>query len=85
MLEARLADSSLAADLLNIAQQQLRAGVGIALDVTRAQAQLASTRAQLIAARSERDRSQLDFLRALGLSLDAHVDAERLAGSDADE
>jgi outer membrane protein len=73
VLEARLADSALAADLLNIAEQQLRAGVGIALDVTRAQAQLASTRAQLIAARSERDRSQLDLLRALGLSLDAHV------------
>jgi outer membrane protein len=74
VLEARLADSSLAADLLNIAEQQLRAGVGIALDVTRAQAQLASTRAQLITARSERDRSQLDLLRALGLSLDAHVE-----------
>jgi outer membrane protein TolC len=73
VLEARLADSSLAADLLTIAQQQLQAGVGIALDVTRAQAQLASTRAQLIAARSDRDRTQLDLLRALGLSLDAHV------------
>ncbi len=73
VLEARLADSSLAADLLNIARQQLQAGVGIALDVTRAQAQLASTRAQLIAARSDRDRTQLDLLRALGLSLDAHV------------
>jgi outer membrane protein len=73
VLDARLADSSLAADLLNIARQQLQAGVGIALDVTRAQAQLASTRAQLIAARSDRDRTELDLLRALGLSLDAHV------------
>jgi outer membrane protein len=73
VLAARLADSSLAADLLNIARQQLQAGVGIALDVTRAQAQLASTRAQLIAARSTRDGAQLDLLRALGLSLDAHL------------
>jgi outer membrane protein len=73
VLAARLADSSLAADLLNIARQQLQAGVGIALDVTRAQAQLASTRAQLIAARADRDRTQLDLLRALGLSLDAHI------------
>lgn len=73
VLAARLADSALAADLLNIARQQLQAGVGIALDVTRAEAQLASTRAQLIAARSDRDRAQLDLLRALGLSLDAHV------------
>jgi len=73
VLSARLADSSLAADLLDIARQQLQAGVGIALDVTRALAQLASTRAQLIAARGDRDRTQLDLLRALGLSLDAHV------------
>ncbi|HEU4994312.1 MAG TPA: TolC family protein [Gemmatimonadaceae bacterium] len=65
---ARAADSSLAADLLGIAQRQLSAGVGVALDVTRARAQLATTRAQLIAARSERDRSRLDLARALGLS-----------------
>src|SRR5262249_4809050 len=44
------------------------AGVGVALDVTRARAQLAATRAQLIAARSERDRSRLDLARALGMS-----------------
>lgn len=68
-LRARNADSVLAADLLNIAQQQLQAGVGIALDVTRAQAQLAGTRAQLIASRNTYDRSKLDLLRALGLPL----------------
>src|SRR6185437_1680012 len=73
VLSARFADSSLAADLLGIANQQLQAGVGITLDVTRAKAQVASTRAQLIAARNDRDRTQLYLLRALGLSLDAHV------------
>jgi outer membrane protein len=66
---ARAADSSLAADLLGIARRQLEAGVGVALDVTRARAQVAGTRAQLIAARNERDRARLELLRALGLPL----------------
>jgi|HubBroStandDraft_6_1064221.scaffolds.fasta_scaffold50095_2 outer membrane protein len=70
---ARFADSVLAADLLGIAQDQLRAGVGIALDVTRAQSQLATVRAQLIQARNDFDRAQLDLLRALGLSLSARL------------
>ena len=72
-LDARIADSVLARELLNIAQSQLEAGVGVALDVTRAQSQLAGVRAQLISARNERDRAQLDLRRALNLSLDAPV------------
>lgn len=70
-LSARVADSVLAADLLRIARDQLTAGVGIALDVTRAQSQLASTRAQLIAARSDRDRASLELKRVLNMPLDA--------------
>jgi outer membrane protein len=73
LLSARVADSVLAADLLSIAQDQLRAGVGIALDVTRAQSQLATVRAQLIQARNDYDRAQLDLLRALGLPLAARL------------
>lgn len=69
-LSARIADSTLAADLLTIARQQLTAGVGVALDVTRAQSQLAAARSQLISARNDRDRSRLDLLRALNLPLD---------------
>ncbi len=68
---ARVADSSLAADLVRIARDQLQAGVGIALDVTRAQSQLAATRAQLIMARNDRDRSLLELKRTIGMSLDA--------------
>ena len=68
---ARIADSSLAAELLRMARDQLQAGVGIALDVTRAQSQLAATRAQLIMARNDRDRSLLELKRAIGMSLDA--------------
>jgi outer membrane protein TolC len=73
-LAAREADSVLADSLLSIANDQVAAGVGVALDVTRARAQVASVRAQLIAARNERDRARLDLLRALGLPLDAHIE-----------
>lgn len=73
-VEARVADSVLAADLLAIAQDQLEAGVGVGLDVTRAQSQLAGARAQLIAARNERNRTRLDLLRALNLPLDTPIE-----------
>lgn len=68
---ARRADSALVADLLRIARDQLSAGTGIALDVTRAQSQQAASRAQLLSARNERDRALLELRRTLGLSLDA--------------
>lgn len=73
VVRARTADSALAADLLGIAQNQLTAGVGVGLDVTRARAQLSTVRSQLIAARGERDRARLDLQRTLGLPLDAPV------------
>jgi outer membrane protein len=79
-LTARRADSALAADLVRIARDQLEAGVGIALDVTRAQSQLAAVRAQIIAARTERDRTLLDLKRVTGLPGDAPVElADSLA------
>jgi len=73
-LQARLADSVLARDLVSIAQSQLEAGVGVALDVTRAQSQLAGVRNQLISARNDRDRAQLDLRRTLNLPLDTRVE-----------
>ena len=72
-LGARQADSVLADSLLGISREELRAGVGVALDVTRAQSQFATVRAQLIVARNERDRARLDLLRALGEPLTANV------------
>ncbi|HEX7939994.1 MAG TPA: TolC family protein, partial [Gemmatimonadaceae bacterium] len=72
-VRARSADSSLAKDLLDIAQRQVDAGVGVALDVTRARAQMAGIRSQLIAARSERDRARLDLARALGMEAGARI------------
>lgn len=77
-LAARQADSALVDSLVSIAEAQLSAGVGVALDVTRAKAQMASVRAQLIAARNARDRTRLDLVRALGLPLGTPV---RLADS----
>ena len=65
------ADSALAADLVSIAQHQLQAGTGIALDVSRAQTQLASIRARSIASRNARDRARINLLRALNLPLSA--------------
>ena len=70
-IEARSADSALAAELLDIARQQLAAGVGIALDVTRAESQLADARARLIATRGDRDRNLLQLRRELALSSNA--------------
>lgn len=72
-VRARSADSALALELLGIAQRQVDVGVGVALDVTRARAQMAGIRAQLIAARSERDRARLDLGRVLGLDAGASI------------
>ena len=66
-LKARLADSVLASELLSISQDLLKSGVGVKLDVTRAQSQLSLVRSQLIATRNDRDRARLDLLRALNL------------------
>jgi len=66
-ITARQADSSLAAELLDIAKQQLAAGVGISLDVTRAESQLADSRARLIQTRGDRDRAVLQLRHELNL------------------
>jgi outer membrane protein TolC len=73
-LEARIADSALAAELLDIARQQLRAGTAIALDVTRAESQLASAVSQLITTRNERATARLELHRVLALAMDARVE-----------
>lgn len=73
-LSARIADSSLAAELLEIARQHFQAGTAIALDVTRAESQLASASSQLIKGRNERARVGLYLLRSLGLSIDTRLE-----------
>jgi outer membrane protein len=73
VFDARSADSTLAADLLRIARETLRAGTGVALDVTRAESQLVSIRSQLIGARVERDKAQLELRRTLNLPLEQAI------------
>jgi outer membrane protein TolC len=72
-VDARLADSALAVELLGIAREQLRAGTGITLDVTRAESQLATAQSQLVVARAERARAGLELARLLGLDLDVSI------------
>ena len=74
LISARAADSVLADTLLSIARDQLHAGVGVGLDVTRAQSQLSGIHAQLISARGEAARSRLELIRAIGAPLDASID-----------
>ena len=73
LVNARAADSASAAQLLTIAREVLNAGVGVALDVTRAEAQLAGVRTQLAAARNESRQAELALRRAIGTSLDQTV------------
>ncbi len=71
LVTARSADSTLADSLLLIANEQLRAGVGVGLDVTRARSQLSGVHSQLIMARGEQARSRLDLIRAIGVPLES--------------
>jgi outer membrane protein len=67
VVAARLADSSIAAELVTLAQAQRTAGVSAAIDVTRARTQLVAAEGALIVARNQRDRARIDLARALGL------------------
>lgn len=69
VLTARQADSVLADSLVRIARMRLEAGQAVVLDVTRAQAQAATVRAQLINARTTLDRARLELTHALGLPI----------------
>jgi outer membrane protein len=64
---ARLADSSVAADLLGQARKLVQAGVSPAIDATRSEVSFAAVRTQLEVARNNADRARLDLVRALDL------------------
>ena len=72
-LHARQADTLLATELLRIAESQLQAGTGVGLDVTRAKAQLAATRAALLSSRNARDHAHLDLVRSLALPVGTDI------------
>jgi len=64
---ARRADSSIAAELVGLAQAQKTAGVSAAIDVTRAETQLAVAEGLLVVALNQNDQAHIDLARALGL------------------
>jgi outer membrane protein TolC len=66
-VDARQADSTIAATLLDQARQLVGAGVSPAIDQTRSEVSFAAVRTQLEVARNGADRSRLDLLRALDL------------------
>ncbi|HLZ45629.1 MAG TPA: TolC family protein [Gemmatimonadales bacterium] len=67
VVEARRADSALAAELVTLAVAQQQAGVSASIDVTRAKTQLADAAGSLIVAANQLDRAKIDLSRALGL------------------
>jgi outer membrane protein len=64
---ARIADSTVAADLLGQARRLVQAGVSPAIDATRSEVSFAAVRTQIEVARNSADRARLDLIRALDL------------------
>lgn len=71
---AREADLGLAEELLEVARGILEVGVGVAIDVTRAESQVATIRSQLLAAQHRADVSELALRRSLRISLNAELE-----------
>lgn len=71
VVTARVADSAIAATLLAQAQQFQSAGVTPAIDLTRNEVNARAVQSDLLNARNELARAQLDLLRLLNLPLDA--------------
>lgn len=75
LMQARVTDSSLAVELLDLARAQVEAGVSAPIDTVRARTRLAASAGAVIVARSELDRARIALGRALGLGPAARVDA----------
>lgn len=71
LVTARVADSAIAATLLAQARQFQAAGVTPAIDLTRNEVNARAVQADLLNARNELARAQLDLLRLLNLPLSA--------------
>lgn len=68
LLAAREADAELSQELLQLAEDQLSAGVGTAIDVTRAKTQLLAAQGQVVVTRNQVDQAQMGLARALGVA-----------------
>ncbi|MEO8032080.1 MAG: TolC family protein [Gemmatimonadota bacterium] len=66
-VSARLADSAIAADLLEQSRQLVLSGVSPPIDSTRSSVNFAAVRTQLIIARNQQDRNRLELARTLDL------------------
>jgi outer membrane protein TolC len=73
-LETERANVELSDALLKLSIRQKTAGTGLAIEVTRAQVQLANDRQNLIVAENDRRKAVLQLLRAMGLNLDARIE-----------
>lgn len=73
-LETERANVELSGALLKLAGRQKTAGTGLAIEVTRAQVQLANDRQNMIVAENDRRKAVLQLLRAMGLNLDARIE-----------
>src|SRR5256886_13490225 len=67
VVAARQADSTIAAELVGLAEAQKAAGVSAAVDVTRARTQLVTAEGLLLVAHNQLDRARIDLTRALGI------------------
>jgi len=73
-VETERANVDLSDALLKLSNRQKTAGTGLAIEVTRAQVQLANDRQNLIVAQNDRRKAVLQLLRAMGLNLDARIE-----------
>jgi outer membrane protein TolC len=78
---ARQEDLRLAEELLTISRGLLESGVGVAIDVTRAESQLATIRAQLLIAEHRADAAELSLRHTLRLPSEATLDLADEIGS----
>ena len=69
-IAARQSDLDLATELSSLATSQVEAGTAAEIDVIRARTQATTARGQLLVAKNEAERAQLDLARALGLDPD---------------
>jgi outer membrane protein len=79
-VDAAQASVDLAAATEKLGENRKNAGTGTAIEVTRAQVELANARQRLLVAQNERNQARLQLLRAMGLKLDTEIElSDKLA------
>jgi outer membrane protein TolC len=79
-VDAAQASVDLAAATEKLAENRKNAGTGTAIEVTRAQVELANARQRLLVAQNDQTQARLQLLRAMGLKLDTEIElSDKLA------